>query len=72
MESGSESSFSSEKPRVRIQGFDDQKLEKIQLKKMNMFLIKNWYLLIPCLLKGRSSYRRCLQPSKENIQHFKK
>jgi hypothetical protein len=43
---------------VRIQVLYDQKLEKIQLGN--------------CLLKGRLSYRRSLQPSKENIQHFKK
>ncbi len=47
-----------------IQGFDDQKLEKIQLKKC---LIEN-----SSLLKGHPSYRRGLQLSKENIQHFKK
>ncbi len=38
-------------------GFDDKNWKKLQL-----FL---------GLHKGRSSYRRSLQPSKENIQHFK-
>jgi hypothetical protein len=35
-------------------------------------LIKNCNLLIPRLHKGRPSYRNSLQPSKENIPHFKK
>jgi hypothetical protein len=35
------------------------------------FLIKNCNLLIPRFQKGRPSYRRSLQLSKENIQHVK-
>jgi hypothetical protein len=69
IESGSGSSFSIESgsgSRVLM-----EKNGKKTAEKMYMFLIKNWYLLIPCLLKGRPSYRRGLQPSKENIQHFK-
>ncbi len=38
--------------------------------KFDIFLIKNCNLLFPGLIKGRPSYRRSLQPSKENIQHF--
>jgi len=55
--------------RVRIHGFDDH-------KKWKKFTAeKNWsqiaiYLSLG-LHKGRPSYRRSLQPSKENIQHFK-
>ncbi len=48
------------------------KIEKnLQLKKRLYFLIKNCYLPFPRPSKGRPSYRRSLQPSKENIQHFK-
>ncbi len=41
---------------------------KIQLEKI--FIFEIFFSL--GLLKGHSSYRRSLQPSKENIQHFKK
>jgi hypothetical protein len=41
--------------------------KKIQLK--NKFLFFAIYLSLG-LDKGRSSYRRSLQPSKENIKHF--
>ncbi len=56
--------------RIRIQGFDDQN-EKTQLI---FFLLWSkiaiyWSL---GLHKGRPSCRRSLQPSKENIQHFKR
>jgi hypothetical protein len=49
---------------IRIQGFDDKKLKKkIQQKIfLCLFLIKIAIYLCP-------SYRRSLQPSKENIQH---
>ncbi len=58
--------------RFRIQGFDDQKFKYLQLEKIKLFLrIKNYFYLSQGLYKGRSSYRRSLQPSKENIQHFK-
>ncbi len=46
---------------IRIQGFK----KKIQLTKIAIYLFLS-------LHKGRPSYRRSLQPSKENIQHFKK
>jgi hypothetical protein len=50
---------------IRIQGFDDQKLKKKNIKicKKN-FLSKVAIYLCP-------SYRRSLQPSKENIQSSK-
>jgi hypothetical protein len=50
-------------------GFDDLKLKKnLQLEIfIFIFLIKNCNLII----QGRPSYRRSLQPAKENIQHFK-
>jgi hypothetical protein len=48
--------------------------KKIQLKIfLYLLLIKICNLLIPRgLHKGRASYRRSLQPSKENSQHFRK
>jgi hypothetical protein len=53
--------------RIRIQGFDDQKLKKFYSE--NLF-IKNCNLSLG-LQKGRPSHRRSLLPSKKNIQHFK-
>ncbi len=59
--------------RILIQGFVDQKTEKeIQLKKFIFFWSKIAIYLPLGLHKGLPSYRRSLQPSKENIQHFKK
>ncbi len=57
---------------IRIQGFDDQKLKKINTAEIfiSIFLIAIYLALV--LHKGRPSYRRSLQLSKENIQHFKK
>ncbi len=59
--------------RIQIRCFRDQNLGKnLQLKKFT-FLVKNCtviYLFLG-LHKGRSSYWRSLQPSKENIQQFK-
>jgi hypothetical protein len=49
---------------IRIQGFDEQKLKKKNTEEMFFFLSKIAIYLCP-------SYRRSLQPSKENIQHFK-
>ncbi len=60
--------------RIRIQGFDDQKLErkKLQLKKnLICFWSKIAIDLSLVLHKGRASYRRSLQPPKEHIQHLK-
>ncbi len=60
--------------RIQIQGFYDQKYKKyLQLKFFIYFLIKNCYLLILIFHfhKISPSYRRILQPSKKNIQHFK-
>ncbi len=59
--------------RTTVQGFDSQKLEKIYCWKKSLFLIKNYCTinLSLGLHKGFSSYRRSLQPSKENIPHFK-
>ncbi len=53
---------------IRIQGFDDQKLKKkfTAGKNLIFFLLK-----IAIFFKGRPNYRRSLQPSKENSQHFK-
>ena len=45
--------------------------KKIQLKKFILFWSKNSIYLSLSLQKGRPSYRRFLQPSRENIQHFK-
>jgi hypothetical protein len=53
-------------------GFDDLKLKKFIAENLiSIFLIKNCILLIPRIHKGRPSYRRSLQPSKENIQYLK-
>ncbi len=51
---------------IRIQGLNDQKLGKIYSKKNNLTI----YLTLG-LHKGSPSYKRSLQLSKENIQHFK-
>ncbi len=60
--------------RIRIQGFDDQKLKKT--KSWNFFFFFFWtniaIKLSPGRHKGRPSYRRSLKPSKEKILHFKK
>jgi hypothetical protein len=52
--------------------FDDQKWEKnLQLKK-NLYFLSNLAIYLSLgLYKGRPSNRRSLQPSKENIKHFK-
>jgi hypothetical protein len=49
---------------ARILGFDDQKLEENR-----PFTVQYLYL---ALNEGHPSYWRSLQPSKENIRHFKK
>jgi hypothetical protein len=53
---------------VWIQGFDDQKLKKVQ---QNFFFFSKiaFYLSLG-LHKGRPSYRRSLHLSKEKIHHF--
>jgi hypothetical protein len=57
---------------IRIQGFNDQKLNKITAeKKFNFFGSKTIIYLSLGLQKERPSYRRSLQLSKEAIQHFK-
>ncbi len=58
---------------IRIQGFNDQKLEKIHRWKdfYYLFLLKVAIYLSLGLHKERPSIRGSLQPSKENIQHFK-
>jgi hypothetical protein len=56
----------------RIQSFDDQKLKKITAVKLFFIFFKSKiaiYLSLG-LHKGLTSYRRSLEPSKENIQHF--
>jgi hypothetical protein len=46
--------------------------EKFEVEnKMGQFLIKKKLLNFPGLHKGRPNYRRGLQLSKKNIQHFK-
>jgi hypothetical protein len=56
---------------IQIQGFNDQKLKKKQLKKKKIFGSKTTIYLSPGLHEERPSYRRSLQLSKEAIQHFK-
>ncbi len=58
---------------IRILGFDDQNLKKnYSWKKTKFSEPKTTIYLSLGLHKGRPSYRRSLQPSKENIQHFNK
>ncbi len=60
--------------RIRILGFGDR-LKKIQLTIFYILFwskIATWTYLSLGLLKGHPSYRRSLQPSKENIQRFQK
>ncbi len=52
---------------IRIQGFDDYGTQEQLKKNLNVFKIKNCNLPVP----RPPSYRRSLQPSKENIQHLK-
>jgi hypothetical protein len=53
-------------------GFDDQKLTKKFVAGKKMLWIKKVAIYLSLrLCKGRPGYRRSLQPSKENIQHFK-
>jgi hypothetical protein len=56
---------------VRIQRFDEQKWKTFTAEKI--FLIKKKIAIYLSLgrHKGRPSYKRSLQPSEENIQHFK-
>ncbi len=59
--------------RIRIQCFDDQKLMKKNTVGIcsNLFWSKIAIYLSLGLHKGRPSCWKSLQPSKENIQHFK-
>jgi hypothetical protein len=61
--------------RIRIQfqtqGSDDQKFKKKKNYIWIYFSSKTAIYLSLGLPKGRPSYRRSLQPSKENIKHFK-
>ncbi len=56
---------------IRIQGFYDQKFQKIYSWKY-FFSSKTTIYLSLGFHEGRPSYRRSLQPSKENIQRFKR
>jgi hypothetical protein len=56
---------------IPIQGFDNQKMKK-QNTDEQFFLSQLAIYLSLGLHKGHLSYRRSLQPSKENIQHLKK
>ncbi len=69
----SESGISGKIP-IRIWGIYDQKLKNWQLKKSDIFSFfcsKIAIYLSLGLQKGGPNYRRSLQPSKENIKHFK-
>ncbi len=58
---------------IRIQGFDDQNWNKFTAGKNLIFFLSEIPIYLSLgLHKGRSSYRRSLQLTKENIQHFKK
>ncbi len=71
IDSGSGSSILGWIPtRIRIQGWPKNE-NNLQLKKIIIFDSKVAIYLSLGLHKGRPSYRRSLQPSKENIQHFK-
>jgi hypothetical protein len=69
---GSESSI--QVKRIQIQGFMTKNWKNIVEKNKIFFYIKYYNLHVQSLglLNGRPSNRRSLQPSKENIQHFKK
>jgi hypothetical protein len=69
-ESGSGSSISSESGSRVLMTKNWRK--KIQLNFLYLFWSNIPIYLFFGLHKGRLSYRRSLQPSKENIQHFKK
>ncbi len=56
---------------IRIQGFFDQKFKKFYNSHKKNFKSKTTIYLSLVLHKGRPSYKRSLQLSKENIQHFK-
>ncbi len=55
---------------IRVQGFDEKKCKKNLLLK-KIFVSKTTINLPLGLRKGFPSYRRSLQSTKENIQHFK-
>jgi hypothetical protein len=53
--------------------FDDQKSKKFKAKKNEIFLLSKTTIYLSLgLQKGRPNYKRRLQLSKENIQHFNK
>ncbi len=56
---------------IQIEGLDDKKFKKKLKLKEKFFLSKIAIYLSIGLHKGRQSYRRSPQPSKENIWHFK-
>jgi hypothetical protein len=59
--------------RIRIQGLDDQKLEKFTAAKkiFIFFLAKNAIYLSVALHKESPSYRTSPPSSKEDFKHFK-
>jgi hypothetical protein len=62
--------------RIRIQSgskdfFNQNFVKKLPLKKLHLIFIKTTIYLSLGLHKGRPSYKRSLQLSKENIHHFK-
>jgi hypothetical protein len=53
-----------------IRGFNDQKLKKIQLKKIIFFLIKNYNLPIPRPPQRTSKLQEKPSDLKRGLQHF--
>jgi hypothetical protein len=56
---------------IRLKTEKNLQLKKITGNYPGIFLVKNANYLSLGLHKGHQSYRRSLQPPKENIQHFK-
>ncbi len=57
---------------IPIQGYDEQKMKKIYNRKKKIFFWSKLLLTYPwALIKDAQATLRSLEPSKENIQHFK-
>jgi hypothetical protein len=67
----SEKSRAADPDPVADPGFDYQKCKKFTAEKNYIIYINNCIYLSLGLHKGRPSYTRSIQSSKENIQHFK-
>jgi hypothetical protein len=74
IESGSGSNILGRIPiRIRIQGFDDQKLKKITAEKNLIFFWSKLAIYVPLgLHKGRPSYRRCIQSQRKRTSSISK